>query len=59
MKTGSKVIDVAEKIHKDLARFFQYARVWRKDEFDGVRVGKSFELKDEDIIEIRTRLSIR
>ena len=58
MKIGSKVIDVAENIHKDLVRFFQYARVWRKDEFDGVRVGKSFELKDEDMIEIRTRLGV-
>jgi len=52
MKIGVKVIDVAEKIHKDLVRFFQYARVWRKDELDGVRVGKSFELKDGDVIEI-------
>ncbi len=59
MKKGIEVIEVAEKIHKDLVKFFQYARVWRKDEFDGVRVGKSFELKDEDIIEIRTHLSIR
>ncbi|MCP8308333.1 MAG: TGS domain-containing protein [archaeon] len=58
MKTGTKVIDVAEKIHKDLVRFFQYARVWRKDELDGVRVGKSFELMDGDMIEIRTRLGV-
>ncbi|MCP8314610.1 MAG: TGS domain-containing protein [archaeon] len=52
MKTGAKAMDVAEKIHKDLAKFFQYARVWRKDEPDSVRVGKGFELKDGDVIEI-------
>ncbi len=58
MKKGAKAIDIAENVHKDLARFFQYAKVWRKDELDGVRVGKSFELKDGDMIEIRTHLGI-
>ncbi|MEM3383071.1 MAG: TGS domain-containing protein [Nitrososphaerales archaeon] len=58
MKKGAKAIDIAENIHKDLARFFKYAKVWRKDELDGVRVGKSFELKDGDVIEIRTHLEL-
>lgn len=58
MKTGARVIDIAENVHKDLARFFQYAKVWRKNELDGVRVGKSFKLKDGDIIEIRTHFGV-
>jgi ribosome-interacting GTPase 1 len=58
MKKGAKAIDVAENIHKDLARFFQHAKVWRKGELDGVRVGKSFELMDGDTIEIRTHLKV-
>ncbi|NWG09019.1 MAG: TGS domain-containing protein [Nitrososphaerales archaeon] len=56
MRRGARVVEVAEKIHKDLVKFFQYARVWRKDELDGIRVGKGFELKDGDMIEIRGRL---
>ncbi|MEM3709577.1 MAG: TGS domain-containing protein [Nitrososphaerales archaeon] len=56
IKKGAKAIDIAENIHKDLARFFQYAKIWRKDKLDGVRVGKNFELKDGDMIEIRTHI---
>ncbi|MGQ9469533.1 MAG: TGS domain-containing protein [Nitrososphaerales archaeon] len=52
LKKRVKAIDVAEKIHKDLVKFFQYAKIWRKGELDGVRVGKNFELKDGDVIEI-------
>ncbi len=56
MLKGAKAIDVADKIHKDLARFFKYARLWRENTYKGIRVGRSFELRDGDIIEIRTTL---
>jgi len=53
MKKSDKIIDVAKQIHKDLVRFFQYARVWRNDS-KGIRVGRSFELRDGDVIEIHS-----
>ncbi|MCP8304754.1 MAG: TGS domain-containing protein [archaeon] len=54
MKKGAKAIDVAEEIHKEMARFFRYARVWRGGDPKGVRVGRSFELRDGDVIEIHS-----
>ncbi|MFQ6135503.1 MAG: TGS domain-containing protein [Nitrososphaerales archaeon] len=52
IEDGSTVEDVARLIHKDMFRFFRYARVWREGDMDGVRVGRSFRLEDGDIIEI-------
>ncbi|HHI00393.1 MAG TPA: TGS domain-containing protein, partial [Thermococcus litoralis] len=40
LKKGSTVLDVAERIHKDFAKNFKYARVWGKSaKFPGQRVG--------------------
>lgn len=55
MRSESAVLDVAEEIHKDLAKYFGYARVWRGTSVTGVRVGRTFHLRDGDIIEIHTR----
>jgi hypothetical protein len=50
LEDGSRVYDLAKVIHKDFARNFKYARVWR----DGsvVKVGKDFMLNDMDIVEL-------
>ncbi|MFQ5970515.1 MAG: TGS domain-containing protein [Nitrososphaerales archaeon] len=50
MNNGSKVIDLAYRIHKDFARNFKFARIWRDG--SSVKVGKYFLLKDFDVIEI-------
>lgn len=50
VRKGITVIEVARLIHKDLVRYFKYAKVYRNRK--GVRVGKDFELKDGDLIEI-------
>jgi ribosome-interacting GTPase 1 len=48
---GEHVIDVASQIHKDFAKFFSYARVWRGNA-EPIRVGKHFPLVDGDLLEI-------
>lgn len=49
---GSKVIELAERIHKDFAREFRYARVWRRGSV--IKVGKDFILDDLDVVELHT-----
>ena len=49
----STVEDIARKIHKDLVATFRFAFIYREtDTHKKKRVGLSFELEDEDIIEI-------
>jgi ribosome-interacting GTPase 1 len=50
LKKGSKVKDLAEKIHKGLAETMKYAKIWRNNE--AKNVGRDFELQDFDIVEI-------
>ncbi|PMQ01754.1 MAG: GTP-binding protein [Dictyoglomus sp. NZ13-RE01] len=50
---GSTVLDVAEMIHKDLAKNLRYARLFTKDgSVKGIFVEKNYQVKDEDILEI-------
>lgn len=49
---GSTVLDVAEMVHKDIAKNLKYARLFTKDsKIKGLFVEKSYEVKDEDILE--------
>ena len=50
VRKGSTTIEVARLIHKDLVRYFKYAKVYRNKKW--IRVGREFELKDNDLIEI-------
>lgn len=54
LKQGSRVIDAAGLVHKDLVRFFRYARLWRSENVSPIRVGANFELKDGDTVEIHS-----
>ena len=49
---NSTVLDLAYKIHKDIAGRFQYARIWGGDKYDGQMVQRDYVLCDRDIIEI-------
>ncbi|MFA5029060.1 MAG: GTPase [Candidatus Methylomirabilota bacterium] len=49
---GSSVLEMAEAIHKDFARRFQYARVWGSSKFDGQRVQRDYVVQEGDIIEL-------
>ncbi len=52
LREGSKVIDAAQMVHKELVRFFRYAKLWREATGSPMRVGARFELKDGDTVEI-------
>ena len=49
---GSKLLDLAQEIHYDLAEKFKYARLFRKDLRKPIIVGKEYVLQDKDVIEI-------
>jgi len=54
VKKGTTVLEVAEMIHKDLAKNFRYAKVWGKNvKIQGEKVGPNYVLSDGDIVEIR------
>ena len=56
MKKDSKITDVAERIHKDFAENFEYARIWGPSaKFPGQKVGGERTLKDGDIVELHAR----
>ncbi|MBO3757497.1 MAG: TGS domain-containing protein [Candidatus Brockarchaeota archaeon] len=56
LSKGSSVIDLARKIHKELAENFKYAIIIRgKDQRKMIKVGKDFKLDDGDIVEIHSR----
>jgi len=49
---GSTVMDLAERIHKDVAQGFKFARVWGSRGIEGLRVARDYVLEDKDIVEI-------
>jgi small GTP-binding protein len=47
------VMDVCEKIHREFAKNFRFARVWgRTAKFPGQKVGAEHRLADRDIVEL-------
>jgi hypothetical protein len=52
LRRGQTVEDVAELVHKDVARSLKYARVWGKSGFDGQHVGRHHPVADGDVIEL-------
>ncbi len=51
-KKGSTIMDMAERIHKDFARNLKYAKVWNKNNLNGLKVTKDYLLQEEDIVEL-------
>lgn len=49
---GATVLDMAETIHKEFKEQLKYARLWQKNNINGIRISKDYKLQDEDIIEI-------
>lgn len=52
LKRGQNVLDLAELIHKDVAKNFKTARVWGKQVHDGTTVKGDYVLEDQDIVEL-------
>lgn len=56
LKKGSTVAELAKQIHSDFYTRFSYARVWSKRlPFSPQKVGLSFGLEDEDVVEMHMR----
>jgi small GTP-binding protein len=52
-RNGSTVLDICNKLHRDMRRDFKHALVWGKSvKFGGQRVGLSHVLQDEDVLTI-------
>ena len=54
VRRGQTVLDVAELVHKDIARGFTYARLWGGGSFEGQQVGRDHVVADGDVVEIHT-----
>jgi len=46
------VLELAGRIHQDLARNFKFARVWGRDTFEGQRVQRDYLLREGDVVEL-------
>jgi len=49
---GSTVEEIAGNIHKDFLEKLKFARLWRDNKFQGLRVQRDFVLEDGDVIEL-------
>jgi ribosome-interacting GTPase 1 len=54
LRRGQTVEDVAQLVHKDLARTLRHARVWGHAGFQGQLVGRDHEVADGDVVELHT-----
>lgn len=54
IREDATVAELAESIHKELAKVLKYARIWRSGkQVEGIRVGPNFILEDMDVVELR------
>ncbi|MGI0045819.1 MAG: OBG GTPase family GTP-binding protein [Nitrosotalea sp.] len=52
-RRNSTILDICNKLHRDMKKDFRYALVWGKSvKFGGQRVGLSHTLEDEDVLTI-------
>ena len=49
---GSTVLDVAGKVHRDLAENLKYARIWGEGKVDGIMVPRDFVIGEGDVLEL-------
>ena len=52
VRRGGTIHDVAQLVHKDIARGLKFARVWGADVFDGQQVGPEHLVTDGDLVEL-------
>ncbi|HSF27482.1 MAG TPA: GTP-binding protein [Nitrosopumilaceae archaeon] len=53
VRDGSTILDICNKLHRDMKKDFRYALVWGKSvKFGGQRVGLHHVLQDEDVLTI-------
>ncbi len=49
---GATVFDLAQKVHRELAEKFRFARAWGEDKYPGQQVPRDYPMRDKDIIEL-------
>lgn len=54
LPNGSTVIELAERIHKEVAANLKGARVWGSARFDGQNVAQEYVLADGDVVELKS-----
>jgi ribosome-interacting GTPase 1 len=54
MRRGDTVLDVALRVHPDLARTFRFARIWGSGQFSGQQVGADHPVADTDVVELHS-----
>ena len=54
MRHGDTVLDVALRVHPDLARTFRFARLWGSGKFSGQQVGADHPVFDRDVVELHS-----
>ena len=52
LRQGETVLDLASRVHRDLAQSLKYARIWGGSHFNGQQVGRDHLLEDGDILEL-------
>jgi hypothetical protein len=56
VRNGSSVLEVCNKVHRDIKDEFRYALIWGKSvKFGGQRVGINHRLMDEDVLTLVTK----
>jgi ribosome-interacting GTPase 1 len=49
---GSRVLDVAEKVHRDFVDNLKYARLWSEGKPEGIMVPRDFVINEGDVLEL-------
>lgn len=52
VRRGGTLADVAELVHKDIAKGLKFARVWGSQVHDGTTVKSDYVLHDKDVVEL-------
>jgi ribosome-interacting GTPase 1 len=52
IRRGGTLLEIAEMIHKDVAKNLRFARVWGSHVYDGTTVKGDYVLNDKDVVEI-------
>jgi ribosome-interacting GTPase 1 len=52
VRRGDTVLDVARRVHRDIARDLKFARIWGRNVFDGQQTGPEHPVEDGDVVEL-------
>lgn len=52
VRRGDTVLDVANRVHRDMAEDLKFARIWGRNVFDGQQCGPEHLVEDGDLVEL-------